>query len=59
MGRKKRMQDKVTEVAPQPVEVRKAHPAAWKRALGLAKGDARRLTVGEDGSVIIHNKRKR
>ena len=41
------------------VGVRRAHPLAWRKALELADGDARRLDVQEDGSVIVWNHRVR
>lgn len=31
------------------------HPRAWESALTLAGGDASRLAVAEDGSVLIRN----
>lgn len=34
-------------------------PEVWRRALVLADGDARRLSVNPDGTVKVHNKRVR
>jgi hypothetical protein len=38
-----------------PVTTVTPHPAVWRRALELAGGDHRRLTVQRDGSVIVSN----
>jgi hypothetical protein len=35
--------------------IRRPSPAAWKHALKLANGDASRLSVDEDGSVLVAN----
>lgn len=38
-----------------PVTTVTPHPAVWRKALELAGGDHRRLTVQRDGSVIVSN----
>lgn len=38
-----------------PVAVRRADPRAWKVAQDAVDGDASRLEILADGSVIIHN----
>lgn len=38
-----------------PAELREAHPVAVNRALALAGHDPRRLSVDDDGTVIVHN----
>lgn len=41
------------------VQVRRPDPEVWKRALELADGDAHRIDVLDDGSVLVHNTRVR
>jgi hypothetical protein len=36
-----------------PVTTRKPNPAAWRAALKLAGGDARRLRVSADGGAVV------
>jgi hypothetical protein len=36
--------------------VRRPDPTVWRRALRLADGDARRLEVLADGTVVVRNK---
>lgn len=56
MSRKTRMTSKATTPKKTPVEtVTKASPLVMARALELAKGDRRRLTIKGDGAVIVHN----
>lgn len=38
-----------------PVSVIRPDPAVWRRALDLADGDARRLSVAADGTVLVRN----
>lgn len=40
---------------PAPVQVVKPDPLAWAYALRIAQGDPKRISVGTDGSVTVHN----
>jgi hypothetical protein len=44
-----------TRSRPSAVDVRRPDLAAWRHALELADGDVRRLTVLEDGTVLVSN----
>lgn len=37
------------------VDVIRPDAGVWRRALALAEGDVRRLTVRADGTVVVHN----
>lgn len=52
---KTRMTSKPTRVKSAPVETVAADPMAMEEALRLADGDRRRLTIDEQGRVIVHN----
>ncbi len=40
-----------------PVKVTKSDPKAWKAALKMADGNARRLRTNPDGTVTVRNKK--
>lgn len=60
MSRRTRAHSTVTDTKPprQPVASAKPHPAAWEQALAIAGGDAKRLHVEADGSVLVANARE-
>jgi hypothetical protein len=41
------------------VTVQRVHFPVWDRALGLAAGDARRIQVIDERTVVVHNTRVR
>jgi hypothetical protein len=43
----------------KPVTVRRPDPQAWKHALTLVEGDARRLELQPDGTVLVLNRPSR
>ncbi len=45
----------MTRREPAHVTVRRAAPGAWRQALKAADGDAGRLTILDDGSVLVTN----
>lgn len=50
---------RVAEARSSAVVVRRPDPAVWREALRIAAGDARRIEVLSDGSVVVHNERVR
>jgi len=40
-----------------PVPFRRCHPRVLKQALEIAGHDWRRMTVEDDGAIVIHNQR--
>ncbi len=45
----------MTQREPAHVTVRRAAPGAWRQALIAADGDVGRLTILDDGSVLVTN----
>lgn len=41
------------------VTVRRPDPEVWRQALSLADGDARRIEIRQDGTVVVRNQKVR